>query len=90
MAATAGNQAETNFFSNATRNRLALVPGAAHLIGYANKGNLGQGASTTLNSQVRASQMNGSGPAITPIKAPYSFAQFATGFRTLALKRIGK
>lgn len=83
----AGNQVSTDFFKQATANRLALVPGASVLASFANKGQLGQGSAISYNSKVRASQQNGSGPAIPPIQAPFSFGQFATGIRTIIKKR---
>ena len=85
-----GAQSKTNFFAQATLNRLALVPGAVNLATFANKGQLGQGAATSYNSRVASSQLNGAGPAVPPINSPFSFTQFATGLRTLTLKRIGK
>lgn len=84
----AGNQVSSNFFANATQNRIALVPGATVLASYANRGQLGAGAAVSFNSKVRASQQNGSGPAVPPIAAPFSFSQFATGARSLVRKRI--
>jgi hypothetical protein len=85
-----GNRPVTDFFANATKNRLALVPGAAALTSFSNKGQLGEGTATSFNSRVRGSQQNGSGPAVPPTTSPFSFTQFATGARTLVLKRIGK
>jgi hypothetical protein len=88
MATTpAGNQTAANFFSNAIRNRAAMVPGAVYLATFANKGQLGAGAAVAYNAKVRASQQNGSGPAVAPITAPFSFGSFATGIRTLVRKR---
>ena len=83
----AGNQVSTNFFKNALANRTSLVPGAAHLVQFANKGQLGRGTPTMYASKVRASQQNGSGPAIAPVTAPFSFGQFATGVRAKFGKR---
>jgi hypothetical protein len=77
----AGNQPNTNFFKNALANRTALIPGAVQLVGFANKGLLGQGTGTAYASRVRGSQQNGSGPAVAPVSAPFSFGQFATGVR---------
>ncbi len=85
MAQT-GNQQSTNFFANATANRIALVPGAAQLTQFANKGLLGQGTAVNYAARVRGSQQNGSGPAQAPMTAPFSFGQFATGLRALAVK----
>ena len=48
---------------------------------------LGRGTSTMYASKVRASQQNGSGPAIAPVTAPFSFGQFATGVRAKFGKR---
>jgi hypothetical protein len=86
---TNANQ-KINFFQSAQANRVGQIPGAYALLGYKNMGSQGQGASVAYQSRVAASQANGGGPAIAPIKAPFSFLQFATGTRSLILKRIGK
>lgn len=80
----AGNQMDSNFFANATANRVALVPGAAMLAGMGNA-SLGRGSARVYNSLVAASQQNGAGPAIAPIQAPFSVTQFGTGKRVLSL-----
>jgi hypothetical protein len=85
MAQT-GNQKSSNFFANANANRISLVPGAAQLTNFANKGLLGQGTATAYASRVRGSQQNGSGPAQAPTSAPFSFGQFATGLRMVATR----
>lgn len=87
MATTDGPQPNVGFFSNAIKNRLALTPGAAHLLKFANKME-GQGGAVALNSRVLVSSQNGSGPAVAPVTAPWSFTEFATGQRSLILKGI--
>lgn len=77
-----GQKVAGGFFSDAIQNRIALVPGAASLVAFANKP-LGTGAAREYNARVKSSQQNGAGPAIAPITAPWSFTQFATGKRTL-------
>ena len=84
----AATQPQAQFFSSSTRNRLSLVPGAANLAAFANRGNLGAGSAISYNSKVQGSQQNGSGPAIAPRTAPFSFTEFATGLRTLGFKRL--
>ncbi len=87
-----GNQPTTNFFQNATANRLLMVPAAAALAGYANKP-LGMGTASAYSSRVKSSLQNGAGPAIAPLTAPWSFTQFATGKRILTAaikKKLGK
>jgi hypothetical protein len=80
----AGNQQQTSFFTNATQNRLALVPAASQLAKWANKPR-DQGAIARMNSLVIASQVNGAGPAIVPSAAPFSFTSFATGIRNIKM-----
>jgi hypothetical protein len=86
---TAGNQAAAGFFTQATANRVGLVPGAAALASFANKPN-NQGAANAYNSRVRASQQNGAGPVIAPTKAPWSFTDFATGMRSTITTKMKK
>lgn len=88
MSNNAGNQVQTDFFKNATKNRLALVPGASYLTQFANQGQLGQGSATAYNSRLVGSQLNGSGPAMSPVTAPFSFTQFATGIRAIKLSPL--
>ena len=93
MATTANTTESTSFFANATANRVGQVPGALLLTRWANQPQ-GKGGAAAYNSRVLASQQNGAGPAVAPIRAPWSFQDFATGFRTTITrgmkKKLGK
>lgn len=82
MGSSIGSQNQQSFFASAMRNRLRLLPGATQLAGYGN-GTDGATSSAAYNSRVLASQINGAGPVANPINAPYSFADFATGKKSL-------
>jgi hypothetical protein len=68
----------TDFFAQATNNRLALVPASSALAQY---GNTDQGtAQAALDSRVRASSVNGAGPNADPSSAPWgTLTNFALG-----------
>lgn len=75
------NQApdKTNFFRQATANRLAMVPGAAMLANWGSPS-----AAAALNSRVLASQTNGAQSPSDPSKAPWTFTDFIFGTRSVA------
>ncbi len=77
-----GKDTSKNFFAAAMANRLSMLPAGTALSSYSN-GADGATSASAYNSNVLASQTNGSGPIIPPINAPYSFADFATGKKSL-------
>lgn len=76
-------KSDKSFFASAMNNRTQLLtPGAPGLVNYGN-GVDGQTSAGAYNSRVLSSQMNGAGAVVSPINAPWSFADFATGNRSL-------
>ena len=71
-----------NFFASAMNNRLAMLPAAGSLAAYSN-GTDGSTSAAAYNSTVLSAQLNGAGPIIPPIQAPFSFADFITGKKSL-------
>jgi hypothetical protein len=84
--AVSGNQSAYDFFASQMKNRLGLVPGAGNLTTYAN-GVDGVTAAAAYNSRVLNTQLNGAGPAMSPINAPWSFSDFITGMKSLTNKQ---
>lgn len=80
-----GKQTALNFFAAAQANRLGMIPSATALAAYGNLLN-GNDAASSYNSRVLSTQINGAGPDVPPLNAPFSFSDFATGKKFLTMK----
>jgi len=79
---TPGNGKFQGFFQSAITNRASLIPANSYLLRFANKA-AGQGIATKANSRIATSQVNGAGPLIPPVTAPWNFTSFITGAKPL-------
>jgi hypothetical protein len=77
-----GPNPKENFFKAQMLNRASIIPGAKNLMTYSNLTD-GMTAAAAYNSRVLATQINGGGPDVSPISAPFSFFDFVSGNRSL-------